>query len=123
MTDAVYTRLLQSDSTLLSPSTLILSSVDFSHHTDEAFARYHDARTIDTIRTGGDFAGTEVDCQNCLKLVTDLAHHFGQDTFDFFGRTSVDTIMRTDSKTGNTSHVFGTFTADDKSSNNNNSLS
>lgn len=113
-TDTLYNTLISSKTLSFDSSLLVLASVDFSHHTDEAFARFHDAKTVSVLTDGGDFSGTEVDCQNCLKLVTDLAHHFWQTRFELFGRTSVDTVMQTDSKTGNTSHIFGVFSSPEK---------
>jgi len=76
----------------LDSHTLVLASVDFSHHLDETFARFHDAKSIEAIQYGQDFSQTEVDCQNCLKFITDLAHRYNKPYFELINRTSVDTI-------------------------------
>lgn len=93
----------------LDSHTLVLASVDFSHHLDETFARFHDAKSIEAIQYGQDFSQTEVDCQNCLKFITDLAHRYNKPYFELINRTSVDTITGSPSWIGNTSHIFGIF--------------
>ncbi|MDD2916433.1 MAG: AmmeMemoRadiSam system protein B [Candidatus Gracilibacteria bacterium] len=93
----------------LDSRTLVLASVDFSHHIDEVFARIHDAKSIESIQNGKDFSEIEVDCQNCLKFITNLAHFYQKPYFELIERTSVDTISKTPSGVGNTSHIFGIF--------------
>lgn len=88
--------------------TLYIASVDFSHHVDESFAKFHDIRSVDALRFW-DMSSIEVDCPNCLKVIYDWASKYWYNDFDLFARTSVDTIMGNNTKTQNTSHVFGEF--------------
>lgn len=93
-------------------NTLVLTSVDFSHHVDESIAVFHDTLARDTLSNGelSDFAKLEVDCRNCLAIARLIATKTHHEFFSFFARTSVDTILRTRSGIENTSHIFGTFT-------------
>ena len=94
-----------------SGTTLVLASVDFSHHVDEEFARFHDVLAVDVLSNGelSDFSKLEVDCRNCLAVAQLVAHNTGNDFFSFWARTSVDTILYTRSDIDNTSHIFGQF--------------
>lgn len=89
--------------------TLIIASVDFSHHIDDEFSKWHDEKTLDVINHSTDFGNIEVDCQNCLKLATNIAHNFNKNYFNIYSRTSVDSIMWIKSWIGNTSHIFWEF--------------
>lgn len=94
-----------------SGKTLVLASVDFSHHVDESIARSHDALAVDVLSNGtlADFSKLEVDCRNCLAVAKLIANQSGQDFFSLYARTSVDSILRTRSDIENTSHILGTF--------------
>jgi hypothetical protein len=92
--------------------TLVLASVDFSHHVDEPIARFHDALAVDVLSNGelSDFSKLEVDCRNCLAIAKLIASTSGNPYFSFLARTSVDSILHMRSDIENTSHIFGTFT-------------
>lgn len=95
-----------------SGKTLVLASVDFSHHVDESIARFHDTLAVDVLSNGGlaDFSKLEVDCRNCLAVAKLIANKSGKPYFSFYTRTSVDSILHMRSDIENTSHIFGTFT-------------
>ena len=92
-------------------NVLVLASVDFSHNTDEPFAKLHDSLSVEILRNGStdEFAKAEVDCRNCLAVAKSVATKAGLTDFSIVARTSVDTVFQTRSFTGNTSHVYGFF--------------
>lgn len=55
--------------------TLVVISVDFSHHVPEPFAQLHDQKSINTLSWGEtrDFDTLEVDCRNCLFIGKEIA--------------------------------------------------
>ncbi|MEI6710969.1 MAG: AmmeMemoRadiSam system protein B [bacterium] len=90
--------------------TLVIASVDFSHHVPEAIARFHDAKTYDFLADNTSKNDLEVDCPNCLVIVKNMAHAYGQKSFRLYKRTSVDSVLHIKSLYENTSHMFGYFT-------------
>lgn len=93
-------------------NTLVIASVDFSHHTHEKVAKLHDIKTLDFLKNQNQNQKkqeTEVDCPNCLVLLKNLATKQQKPNFHFFKRTSVDSILQTNSNFENTSHIFWTF--------------
>lgn len=91
---------------------LLIASVDFSHHVDENFAIFHDAKSIRDLDSWDDIFGAEVDCKNCLWVAREVAHYFAQNRFHLFARTSVDSVSGVDSGYENTSHIFGYFSSE-----------
>ncbi len=89
--------------------TLVIASVDFSHHVPETIARFHDAKTNDFLADNTLESDLEVDCPNCLVIVKNMAHTYGQKSFHLYKRTSVDSVLRINSLYENTSHIFGYF--------------
>ena len=91
--------------------TLVLASVDFSHHVDESIARFHDVLAQDILSNGelADFSKLEVDCRNCLAIAQLVAHKSRKSYLNYFARTSVDSILHIRSDIENTTHIFGTF--------------
>ncbi|MBP7008071.1 hypothetical protein KBB05_05190 [Patescibacteria group bacterium] len=56
---------------MIDSQTLIIFSVDFSHHNDVLFAKLHDKKTeyvLGNSTIQSDFMQTEVDCRNCLYI-------------------------------------------------------
>ena len=96
--------------------TLIVVSVDFSHHVREDIAVFHDKKSLQVLDSGSDtdFESLEVDCRNCLWVGKKIAQNVWKTSFDFMLRTSVDTILGTFSDTENTSHIFGEFVINPK---------
>ncbi len=90
--------------------TLVIASVDFSHHVPDIIARFHDAKTNDFLAGKTPYSDLEVDCPNCLVAVKNMAHAYGQSYFELYKRTSVDSVLNIQSLYENTSHIFGYFT-------------
>jgi len=92
--------------------TLMLASVDFSHYTDEDFAKLHDKKSLYTLnnaKTSNEYEWLEVDCPSCLYIVNTLA----QDTKQYpklFLRDSSSSILGKNLWTGNTSRQFIYYT-------------
>lgn len=94
--------------------TLVVISVDFSHHVPEPFAQLHDQKSINTLSWGEtrDFDTLEVDCRNCLFIGKEIAKKVWKPYIKIWGRTSVESISGEKVGTQNTSHVFGTFVSE-----------
>ena len=90
---------------------LVVTSVDFSHHVREEFARLHDIKSVEILNQGTleDFSDIEVDCRNCLAVAKLLSEKKKKTNFILFDRTSVDSISLSWAGINNTSHVFGSF--------------
>ena len=57
--------------------TLIVVSVDFSHHIREDIAVFHDKKSLQVLDSGSDtdFESLEVDCRNCLWVGKKIAQN------------------------------------------------
>lgn len=92
--------------------TIIIASVDFSHYTDEDFARLHDQKsfyvlnnTINPI----EYQNMEVDCPSCLYVVNKVAQQ--QQQFPrLYLRDSSSTIAEKNLWVNNTSRQFIYYT-------------
>ncbi len=88
--------------------TLFVASVDFSHHTNEKIAVFHDLKTLNYLNGTGS-SELEVDCPNCLYLEKNLAQKNGDNFFNIFKRTSNDKNLGINSNYENTSHIYWEF--------------
>lgn len=93
-------------------NTLFLASVDFSHYTDEDFAKLHDKKSFYTLNNAkniSEYGSLEVDCPSCLYIVNTLAQQNNQHP-NLFLRDSSSTIAGKNLGTGNTSRQFIYYT-------------
>ena len=92
--------------------TLVLASVDFSHYTDEDFARLHDKKSFYTLNNASniwEYTSLEVDCPSCLYMINTLAQ--GNNQYPkLFLRDSSSSIVGKNLGTGNTSREFIYYT-------------
>lgn len=88
--------------------TLFIASVDFSHHTNEKAAIFHDLKTYKFLNSNKNY-NFEVDCPNCLYLIKKLAYNFWKHYFNLYNRTSVDSFLSMNSNFENTTHFYWEF--------------
>lgn len=91
---------------MIDGQTLIIFSIDFSHHNDVLFAKLHDKKTeyvLGNSTIQSDFMWTEVDCRNCLYIAKTIWSNywllpkllFRDDQCSFIGNTEcVDNTSR-----------------------------
>lgn len=96
--------------------TLFVASVDFSHHTNEKAAIFHDLKTYKFLTSKENY-DVEVDCPNCLYLIKNLAYNSEKKYFNLQNRTSVDTFLNMNSNFENTTHFYWEFLSSSSVSN------
>ena len=99
--------------------TVVLASVDFSHYTDEDFAKLHDTKSFYTLNNATnihEYSSLEVDCPSCLYIANTLAQQDKQYP-RLFLRDSSSTIVGKNLGIGNTSREFIYYTWQKKENN------
>ena len=89
-------------------NTLFIVSVDFSHHTFEKVAVFHDLNSVIELNKKK-FEKAEVDCPNCLYLAKNLAKENSKNIFKLYNRTSSSKITNKKLLYENTTHIFWEF--------------
>jgi len=112
---------------IITPKTLIIGSIDFSHYTEEFLSVQNDLRTIQYLKKISqlnfkDFQKLEktlgkpnnkdsigIDSPPTLYLLSSLMMKQNKTKFHLWGRTSTASLTRNTDPANNTSHIFGWF--------------
>ncbi|MEI6650393.1 MAG: AmmeMemoRadiSam system protein B [Candidatus Moraniibacteriota bacterium] len=99
---------------LSDPHTLLVVSADFSHYLDWNFSRFHDIKSLETIRhfDTSHVSSLDIDCVSCVRLAMKFSELRGASNYQPLSRSSALESIGTNKVGQETSHMTGYFSTE-----------